>query len=149
MPSCAAASLRLPLQRRSAARIASRSDSSIWLRDAAVAAPRGAPSSPSPESGVKATCCGPIVPPRAEASARQLSELEHAQQLRLQLERQLADLVEEQRAAARALERAGAPAIGAGERALLVAEELALDQRRRQRCAVDREERARRAVAAV
>ena len=42
---------------------------------------------------------------------------------------EIADLVEEERAARRDLEAALAPRGGAGERALLVAEELALDQR--------------------
>ena len=66
--------------------------------------------------------------------------LERAQQLGLELERQLADLVEEQGAAVGLLERAGARAIGAGEGALFVAEQLRLDQRRRQRAAVDDDE---------
>ena len=42
------------------------------------------------------------------ADAAHLARLEHAQQLRLQRQRQLADLVEEQRAAVGLLERAGA-----------------------------------------
>ena len=46
------------------------------------------------------------------------SLLERAQQLRLQLERELADLVEEQGAVVRALERAFAVVVGTGERAL-------------------------------
>ena len=57
-----------------------------------------------------------------------LALLQHAQQLGLQLERQLADLVEEQRAAVGLLEQAArARAVGAGERAAHVAEQLALD----------------------
>ena len=68
--------------------------------------------------------------------------LEHAQQLGLDRERQLADLVEEHRAAVRALEQARLGRDRAGERALLVAEQLALDQRLRpERRAVDRDER--------
>ena len=67
--------------------------------------------------------------------------LQHAQQLDLQLQRHLGDLVEEQRAAVRALEEALVLAVGAGEAALLVAEQLALDQVRRDRAAVDRQER--------
>ena len=41
---------------------------------------------------------------RAAADALELALLQHAQQLRLRLERQLADLVEEQRAAVGELE---------------------------------------------
>src|SRR6185503_4274614 len=67
--------------------------------------------------------------------------LEHAQQLRLHVERQLADLVEEHRAAVRALERARVRAGRAGERAALVAEQLALDQVRWDRAAVEDDER--------
>ena len=52
-----------------------------------------------------------------------------AQQLGLQVQRQVVDLVEEERAAVRALEAADALAHRAGEGALLVAEQLALDQR--------------------
>jgi hypothetical protein len=62
------------------------------------------------------------------ADALELALLQHAQQLGLQVERHLADLVEEQRAAVGELERAGARGDGAGERALLVAEQLALEQ---------------------
>ena len=64
--------------------------------------------------------------------------LHAAQQLGLQRRIEVADLVEEQRAFARGLEAPGAPAGRAGEGAALVAEELALDQRRRQRRQVDR-----------
>src|SRR5262249_5208985 len=67
--------------------------------------------------------------------------LERAEQVRLQRERQLADLVEEQRASVRALERADVLLLGAGERAALVAEQLARDERWRERAAVDRDER--------
>ena len=63
------------------------------------------------------------------ADAPELARLEHAQQLRLHVEGQLADLVEEQRAAVGVLERALARRDGAGERAALVPEELALDER--------------------
>ena len=58
--------------------------------------------------------------------------LERAQDLRLQRQRQLADLVEEQRAAMRQLEPAGLARRRAGERALLVAEQLGLEQRSRE-----------------
>src|SRR5258708_32019666 len=73
--------------------------------------------------------------------------LQHAQQLRLQLEGHLADLVEEYRAAARELEPSNALSDGAGERALFVAEQLTLEQRRRNRGAVAFEERLRAARA--
>ena len=75
------------------------------------------------------------------ADAHEGARLEHAQQLDLQVERHLGDLVEEQRAAVGALEEAQVLAIGAGEAALLVAEDLALHQVRRDRAAVDGEER--------
>ena len=68
--------------------------------------------------------------------------LEHAQQLDLQVERHLGDLVQKERAAAGSLEEADVLAVGAGEAPLLVAEDLAFDQVRRDRAAVDREERA-------
>ena len=54
--------------------------------------------------------------------------------------RQLADLVEEERAAVGLREEAAAGAVGAGEGALGVAEELALEQRLRDRGAVHRHE---------
>ena len=76
------------------------------------------------------------------ADALELALLQHAQQLRLRLERQLADLVEEQRAAVGELEAAAALLDRAGEGALLVAEELALEQLARQRGAVELDERA-------
>ena len=78
---------------------------------------------------------------RLAAEPRQPALLEHAQQLGLRRQRQLADLVEEQRAAAGGLERAAAQPVGAGEGAALVAEQLALDELLRQRGAVDRDER--------
>ena len=76
---------------------------------------------------------------RGLADALVLAVLQHAQQLGLQLERQLADLVEEQRAVARVLEIARARGRGAGESALGVAEQRRLDQRRRDCRAVERE----------
>ena len=64
-----------------------------------------------------------------------------AKQLRLQRRLQVADFVQEQRAAVGQLEAPG-PRVGrAGERALLVAEQLALDQCGRQRGTVDGDER--------
>ena len=77
-----------------------------------------------------------------------LALLQHAQQLGLQERRHLADLVEHQRAAARQLEQADLVLQRAGERALLVAEELRLDQVLRNRRAVDLDERALGAQAA-
>src|SRR5205807_2326726 len=67
--------------------------------------------------------------------------LDRPQQLHLHRERQLGDLVEEQRAAVRRLEKAFAVLGGAGERALLVAEELALHQGIGDSAAIDRHER--------
>ena len=55
--------------------------------------------------------------------------------------RQVADLVQEHRAAGRDLELALARAVRVGERAALVAEQLALEQRLGDRAAVDRHER--------
>ena len=66
--------------------------------------------------------------------------LEHAQQLRLELQRQLADLVEKDRAAVGHLESARLRRVRAGKRPALVPEELALDERRRERAAVDHDE---------
>ena len=76
------------------------------------------------------------------ADALELALLQHAQQLDLGLERQLADLVEEQRAAVRQLEAALVLADRAGERALLVAEQLALDEAGGDRGAVHLDEQA-------
>ena len=81
------------------------------------------------------------------ADALERAVLQHAQELGLQRRIEIADLVEEQRALAGGLEAAGAPRGRAGERAALVAEELALDQRRRQRGQVDGHERLGRARA--
>ena len=74
------------------------------------------------------------------AEALDLLALEDAEELRLQLEGQLADLVEEDRAAVGRLERAGALPVGAGERAPLVTEELGLDQVLADRAAVHDDE---------
>src|SRR5437667_1954650 len=75
--------------------------------------------------------------------------LQDAQQLRLKLERDLADLVEEQRAAVGHLEAADLLGDGAGEGAPLVPEELALEEAGRNRGAVELHERAVAAVASV
>ena len=71
----------------------------------------------------------------------ELALLQHAQQLGLQLDRQVADFVEEDRAGVGHLEFAGAPLGRAGERAALVPEQLALEQAMRNRGAVDGDER--------
>jgi hypothetical protein len=76
------------------------------------------------------------------ADALELLFLEHAQQLGLQVGADLADLVEQQRAAVGELEAAFALLVRAGEGAAFVAEQLALEQRFRQRGAVHADERA-------
>ena len=75
--------------------------------------------------------------------------LEHAQQLRLHGQRQLAELVEKQRAAGRLDERARAIAIGARERTAHVTEHVRVDQVLGDRAAVDHHERPRRACGRV
>ena len=75
------------------------------------------------------------------AEPLELALLEHAKQLRLELERDLADLVEEHRAAIGQLEPADALSDGARERALLVTEQLALEKPRRNGRAVQLDER--------
>ena len=70
-----------------------------------------------------------------------LAALQHAQQLDLGGQRHVADLVEEQRAAVGVLEPALAVAVGAGERPLDVAEELALQDVLAERGAVQGDER--------
>src|SRR5262249_62026548 len=78
-----------------------------------------------------------------------LALLEHAEELGLDLERHLADLVEEERAAVGELEAAGPRRHRAREGAALVAEELALRQRGRDRRAVHLDERLPLAAAAL
>ncbi len=75
------------------------------------------------------------------ADAAKLARLEDAQELGLHVEREIADFVEEHRAALGELERALARGDRARERAALVAEELALDERVAHRAAVDDDER--------
>ena len=70
------------------------------------------------------------------ADALELVLLQHAQQLDLRLERQLPDFVQEDGAAVGQLEAALLLLHRAGEGAALVAEQLALDERGRQRAAV-------------
>ena len=76
-----------------------------------------------------------------------LALLEHAQQLGLHGGRHVADLVEEERAALGLLELAEVPGARAGEGALLVPEQLRLDQLGRHRGAVERHEGRERARA--
>ena len=80
----------------------------------------------------------PDVRPHAAGTPEALEDavLQDAQELRLEVERQLADLVEEERRAVRELEPPHLPAEGAGVRALLAPEQLGFDQRGRQRRAV-------------
>jgi hypothetical protein len=78
------------------------------------------------------------------AHAIELAVAQHAQQARLQVERHVADLVEEQRAAIGLLEAAAPRRLRAGEGAALVAEELALEQVLRDGRGVDGDERAAR-----
>jgi hypothetical protein len=74
-----------------------------------------------------------------------LTLLQHAQQFRLQVRRHLADLVEHERAALGEFEQPHLVGVGAREGALLVAEELRLDEVLRNRGAVDLDEGAGRA----
>ncbi len=78
---------------------------------------------------------------RRRADRAEAPRLEHAQQLGLQRQRQLGDLVEEQRSLAHQREVAVLAAIGAGERAALVAEQLRLHQRLGDRAAVEIQQR--------
>src|SRR5437764_909463 len=75
------------------------------------------------------------------ADALELAVLEQAQDLGLQRQRQLADLVDEERAAVGRLALAARARLGAGVGAALVAEELVLHQRRRNGRAVELDER--------
>ena len=77
------------------------------------------------------------------AHALELAVLQDAQQLRLRRLVQIADFVEKDGAAVGQLELAAPERRGAGERALLVAEQLALDQLGRNRGAVHFHERTR------
>jgi hypothetical protein len=73
------------------------------------------------------------------ADALEFAVLQHPQQLRLQVEGQLADLVEEEGAVLGVLEIAGLGLDGAGEGALGIAEQRRFDQIRRDGGAVERE----------
>ena len=76
------------------------------------------------------------LPDVRRSDALELAFLKDAQQLGLQFRRQIADLVEKDRALVGQLEPTLAHRHGAGERAAFVAEQLAFDQRRRKRGAV-------------
>jgi hypothetical protein len=78
---------------------------------------------------------------RRFAERRDFAGLEEAQQFRLQVGAHVADFVEEQRAVDRAANQAELIALGAGEGAAAVAEQLALEQVARHGGAVERHER--------
>ena len=84
---------------------------------------------------------------RAAADALDLALLEDAEELGLGLQGEIADLVQEEAPAVGQLEAADPPGEGAGEGALLVAEQLALDQSRGQGGAVELDQRLGRAAA--
>ncbi|EDT38258.1 hypothetical protein BamMEX5DRAFT_5957 [Burkholderia ambifaria MEX-5] len=77
----------------------------------------------------------------ARADRRHLALLQHAQQLDLRGQRQVAHFIEKQRAAIRGFEPARLAVDRAGERTALVAEQLAFDQCFRKCPAVDSDER--------
>src|SRR5204862_227502 len=78
----------------------------------------------------------------SDADALVLALLQHAQQLALQIERDLPDFVEKDRASVGELEAPDSIAVRSRERALHVSEELALEQLVRNRRAIDLDERA-------
>src|SRR5581483_4942737 len=84
---------------------------------------------------------------RRRAEALDLPLLERAEELRLEARVHLADLVEKEGAAVGLLEAADPPAVGARERALLVTEELRLEERLRHGGAVHLDERPARPLA--
>jgi hypothetical protein len=77
----------------------------------------------------------------AAAQTLELALLQDAKQLWLQLERQFANLVEEDGRPIRDFEATRLPRQSTGERALFPAEQFRLDQARRQRRAVDLDHR--------
>ena len=81
----------------------------------------------------------------APADAEELALGQHAQQARLQRQRHVADLVEEQRAAVGLFETADVALLRAGERAGFVAEQFAFEQFGGNRGGVERDERLARA----
>jgi hypothetical protein len=86
---------------------------------------------------------------RGAADALERLLFEEAQELGLEQGHHLADFVEEYRAAVGRFQQAALLPVGAGERAALVAEQLALEQRLGQRRARDVHERLRRSITAV
>src|SRR5204863_9583669 len=78
---------------------------------------------------------------RRAADALEAPLLQHAQDLRLHAESELADLVEKNRSHVGKLELSELPRRRAGKRALLMSEQFILDERLRNRRAVDRDER--------
>src|SRR5262249_23191396 len=74
------------------------------------------------------------------ADALELALLEHAQELDLNVHRHLPDLIQEDRASLGQFESPDPPLDRSGERAFLMAEQLAFDQPTRQRGAVDLDE---------
>src|SRR6266852_1677594 len=83
------------------------------------------------------------------ADAKHLAVLEDAEQLGLKIGAGLSDLIEKQGAARGPLEASRALLDGAGERSLLMTEQLAFDHAVGERLAIDREERTLGAVAPV
>jgi hypothetical protein len=79
----------------------------------------------------------------ARPDREDLARFEGTEQLHLELELEIADLVEEERAAVGFDEEARRVGDGAGEGSALVSEERRLEQRRCERPAVDGDERAR------
>lgn len=78
-----------------------------------------------PEVGVRGRQDAHVHAPRARrADALDLPRLYHAKELRLLAERDVGDLVEEERAAVGQLEASHAVDLGVGERALHVPEQL-------------------------
>jgi hypothetical protein len=80
--------------------------------------------------------------PNAAAEGTHLAVFEHAQKLHLQVWRKLRDFVEKKRAAMGLSKRALPGAVSAGVRASLMAEELGIGELARERCHVERNERA-------
>src|SRR5215471_20649731 len=104
------------------------------------------PELPLRRPGLKVAVCGgdqPYIGADRLVAANTLEclLLKDAQHLGLGGRRHVADLVEEQRATGALLELADAPAVGAGEGALLVSEQLALQQSLRDGGAVEGQER--------
>jgi len=89
------------------------------------------------------------VPHALGAERTHLADLERAEKPRLEVERELGDLVDEERPLVRLLEDAVMAGGGPGEGAALVAEELARNERGTERARVERHERPRGARARV